>query len=80
MLFVFGSAAPRDFVMRGVEFPIDMIWIRSGRVTGVTADARPVRETGMRLYPSPGPIDRVLEVPAGWAAANGVEAGDRFAE
>jgi uncharacterized protein len=78
MLFVFDSAGPRDFWMRGVSFPLDMIWIRGGRVVGVTRNARPESETGERLYPSPGLIDRVLEVQGGWAAKRSVERGDRY--
>jgi uncharacterized membrane protein (UPF0127 family) len=79
MLFVFPSEGRRDFWMRGVEFPIDMIWIRGDRVVGVTPNARPASQTGLRLYPSAGPVDRVLEVRAGWAARRGVGRGDRFA-
>jgi uncharacterized protein len=78
MVFVFDSVGPRDFWMRGVSFPLDMIWILNGRVAGITRDARPVAETGQRLYHSPGKIDRVLEVPGGWAAARKVRAGASY--
>jgi uncharacterized protein len=78
MLFVYDSVGPRDFWMRGVSYPIDMIWIRDGRVTGVTRDARPAAETGLRLYHSSGAVDRVLEVPAGWAADGSVRTGDTY--
>jgi uncharacterized membrane protein (UPF0127 family) len=78
MLFVFGSTVRRDFWMRGVPYSLDMIWIRGDRVTGVTARAPREAVSGERLYPSPGPVDRVLEVAGGWAAARSVEAGDRY--
>jgi uncharacterized membrane protein (UPF0127 family) len=79
ILFVFDGAEGHDFWMRGVAFPLDMIWIRAGRVTGVTARARPAPDTASApLYPSPGPVDRVLEVPGGWAAGNRVARGDPY--
>ena len=78
MLFVFDGAGGHDFWMQGVDFPLDMIWIRGDRVAGVTRRAPPEAQSGRRLFPSPGPIDRVLEVPGGWAARESVRAGDAY--
>ena len=78
MLFVFDSLGRRDFWMRGVDFPLDMIWIRDGRVRGVTPDVPPEAISRNRLYPSPGPIDRVLEMRGGWAAARSIRTGDPY--
>jgi uncharacterized membrane protein (UPF0127 family) len=79
MLFVYPDRAVRTFWMKGMRFPIDMIWIDRGRVTGVEANA-PVPAGGdLPLYRSDGPADRVLEVRAGWAGRHGVERGDAFA-
>ena len=79
MLFRYGAAGPRSFWMRGVDYPVDIIWVRAGRVTGVTR-ALPVSRAGLRLYDSPGPADRVLEVPGGWSAPRGIGRGDEFTE
>jgi uncharacterized protein len=77
MLFVFGDRAVREFWMKGMRFPIDILWIDHGRVTGVERDAPvPAPATGLPRYRSAGPADRVLEVPAGWAARHGVGRGD----
>jgi uncharacterized membrane protein (UPF0127 family) len=78
MLFVFGGTRGHDFWMQGVDFPLDMIWIRGDRVAGVTRQAPPEAQSGRRLFPSPGPIDRVLEVPGGWATRESVRAGDAY--
>jgi uncharacterized membrane protein (UPF0127 family) len=78
MLFVFGDARRHDFWMQGVDFALDMIWIRGGRVTGVTRRAPPEAQSGRRLFPSPGPVDRVLEVPGGWALRESVQTGDAY--
>jgi hypothetical protein len=74
MLFVFGDRAPTTFWMKGMRFPLDIVWIDRGRVTGIERDA-PVPKGEPPLYPSTGPVDHVLEVPAGWTARHGVMTG-----
>jgi uncharacterized protein len=76
MLFVYGDRTPRAFWMKEMRFPIDIVWIDRGRVTGVERDV-PVPDSGLPLYRSPGPAGRALEVPAGWAARHGVRPGAR---
>jgi uncharacterized membrane protein (UPF0127 family) len=76
LLFVYPDRRRRTFWMKGVRFPIDIIWIERGRVTGIERDV-PVPRGDLPLYPSDRPADRVLEVPAGWAARHGVRAGAR---
>jgi uncharacterized membrane protein (UPF0127 family) len=61
--------------MKGMRFPIDIVWIDRGHVTGIERDA-PVPHQDVPLYRSNGPADHVLEVPAGWAGRHGVEPGD----
>jgi uncharacterized protein len=76
MLFVFPSREPRTFWMKGMRFPLDILWIDRGRVTGIAQDV-PVPEGSLPVYPSGGPVDRVLEVSAGWTGRHGVSRGDR---
>jgi uncharacterized membrane protein (UPF0127 family) len=75
MLFTYPDRRLRTFWMRGMRFPIDIVWINADRVTGVERNV-PVPEGGVPLYRSDGPVDRVLEVGAGWAARNEIRAGD----
>jgi uncharacterized membrane protein (UPF0127 family) len=64
MLFVYDEAQPRRFWMADMLIPIDLAWIRDGRIIGVeTLQPCPSREQ-CPLQPSPGPVDHVLEVPA----------------
>lgn len=73
MLFVYEEAEPRHFWMVDMRFPIDLAWIRDGSVLEVrTLPPCPSRED-CPSHPSPGPVDRVLEVPAG--ALGGVDPG-----
>ncbi|MBI4193207.1 MAG: DUF192 domain-containing protein [Candidatus Colwellbacteria bacterium] len=67
MLFEFGAPAIQRFWMRGMRFPIDIIWILDARIVGVARRAMP--EAGepiwkLGVYSSPVPVNRVLEVPA----------------
>jgi uncharacterized membrane protein (UPF0127 family) len=76
MLFVYRDHRQRTFWMKGMRFPLDIIWIDRGRVTGIEPNA-PVPSGGdLPIYPSPGPADRVLEVRAGWAARHRAGRGD----
>lgn len=82
MLFVWSEEDTRSFWMKGMTFPIDIIWLRDGQVLGVTANL-PVPTSNdpalLARYTSPGPVDQVLEVAAGWAEAHGLTAGAHFA-
>ncbi|MGH2978481.1 MAG: DUF192 domain-containing protein, partial [Solirubrobacterales bacterium] len=40
MLFLLADDSP-SFWMQGMRFPIDIVWIRNGRVVDVTADVPP---------------------------------------
>ena len=80
MLFVYDEDGPRTFWMPDMHFPLDMVWIRADCVVaGVTADVpNPPLETPrdqLELYPSAGMVRFILELNAGQAATNGIEAG-----
>lgn len=79
MLFIFPAQEERTFWMKDTRIPLDLVWIRGGTVVGVTAHVPPepgVANVLLRRYPSPGSVDRVLEVNAGWAAEHGVNVND----
>ena len=78
MLFLLPGDSP-SFWMKGMRFPIDIVWIKGARVVDVTADVPPPAGTNEALatYSPDRPANRVLEVNAGWAARHGVERGDR---
>jgi uncharacterized membrane protein (UPF0127 family) len=78
MLFVYGDRLTRTYWMKGMRFPIDIIWIDRGRVRGVERNV-PVPQGYLPTYSSGGPADHVLEVPAGWAGRHGTKRGDHVA-
>ncbi len=77
MLFNFSKPNYYRFWMRGMKFPIDIIWINDDRVVGVTSNL-PATFNSLKpkFYTPPAPADLVLEVNAGFAAQNNIAAGD----
>jgi hypothetical protein len=77
MLFLLSGDSP-SFWMKGMRFPLDIVWIRDGRVVDVTAGVPPPRGSNAPLptYSPDRPADRALEVNAGWAADHGIRRGD----
>ncbi|KKW28351.1 MAG: hypothetical protein A3K06_00395 [Candidatus Doudnabacteria bacterium RIFCSPHIGHO2_01_52_17] len=76
MLFVFPEARVRSFWMKDMNFPLDIIFIRGGKITEVFADV-PIPSGGnIRTVESTEPADQVLELNAGGAKKFGIEPGD----
>jgi hypothetical protein len=73
MLFLLPALTVQYFCMRGMQFPLDIIWIKGGRVAGL---ARNIPADFPGQVVSPGPVDRVLEVPAGFSDRQGLRVGD----
>ena len=79
MLFVYDEADFRSFWMLRMHFDIDIVWIRDGRIVSIARFVPHPRDTSQPLATvrSPELADAVLEVPAGYAQANGWRRGDR---
>jgi uncharacterized membrane protein (UPF0127 family) len=79
MLFLFEQPAPRSFWMKGMRFCLDIIWIEGGVIQGAAENVCPdppdIEDADRPSQKSPVPVSYVLEVPAGWMAANGVTTG-----
>jgi PST family polysaccharide transporter len=77
MLFMFPKPKKYRFWMRGMRFPIDIIWIRDNTVVGVTANITPeFNVSSPRFYYAPQKSNYVLEVAAGLAAKKNISVGD----
>jgi hypothetical protein len=77
MLFVYPQPGTYSFWMKDMLFPIDIIWIRDNTVVAIDKDV-PVPAAGQepKLYAPPVPINRVLEVNAGFAKKHHIKAGN----
>ena len=81
MLFVFEEERQLNFWMKEMHFPLDIVWIDAQcQVVGVNEDVpTPPPNASNEEIPrvqSPSPARYVLEVNAGEAERNGLEAGD----
>lgn len=87
MLFVFQKPTATSFWMYGMQFDLDMIWIKDEIVIDITESVPAPGSSGSQTeranrnlprYPSPGEVDMVLEVPAGFSREQGILPGDRL--
>jgi uncharacterized protein len=84
MLFIFPEEKIHTFWMKGLSFPLDFIWIRSGKVVDITKNAQPpapgTADQDLPIYVPREPVTRVLEVNAGFVDTFGIKIGDRIEE
>lgn len=76
MLFPYAQPTRPSFWMPDMHFPIDIVWIREGRIVDLHRDVSHQVRPPLRTYRPKVPIDWVLEVPAGTALRLGWEIGD----
>lgn len=76
MFFVYTTAKPRIFWMRGTPMPLDMLFFDSDRrLVALVSNAEPFSD---RLIKSGVPAKYVLELPAGFADRHSVGLGAQF--
>ena len=76
MFFIFDTPGKDGFWMRGMKFPIDIIWVLGDRVVGFQKNTPMPSGFNLPMYYPPSAVDRVLEVNAGSVTSWGVEVGD----
>jgi uncharacterized membrane protein (UPF0127 family) len=80
MIFDLGSDRIPRFWMKGMRFPLDMIWIAAdGRIAGITADVQPqpgALDSELRYYSPDVAVRYVLEVNAGASRRLGLAPGE----
>ncbi len=79
-LFDFKNTGQRrpGFWMKDMKFNLDLIWIRDGKIVGITPDVPAPLEKNSELpfYFPPEEISHVLEVNAGWSNTHAIKTGD----
>lgn len=82
MLFVFDQKGIYPFWMRRMHFDIDILWLAENKVVDITYGAKkPSKEDFERpkeVFQSTVPVDKALEVNAGWVEKNGIKIGDKL--
>ena len=75
MLFVYDQPQPVGIWMKDMLFPLDIIWIREGRIVHIEKDAPPLTATSPdKVYTATANL--VLEVPAGFTTREKIRVGD----
>ena len=75
LLFLHDGSDYQRYWMKDMLIPIDILWIDGERVVGFVQDAQPEDPAGT-IYTSPSPVDKVLEVSAGFVSQNDLKIGD----
>ncbi len=77
MLFSFKPTQTTAFVMRDMNFALDMIGIREGRVVALDQNCLPQSGPDFTLYQNQTPVDYVLELNAGTIARLQIKIDDQ---
>jgi uncharacterized membrane protein (UPF0127 family) len=79
MVFIFPQVGRYPFWMKGMEFDLDMIWIKDNMVVGVSPNilAPKNNEGEVITVTPPAEANMILEVRGGWAEKQGIMQGDR---
>ncbi len=79
MLFSFEPPRRVSFWMKNVRVPLDMVFLRDGKVVAIAADVPPCTADPCSTYGPPEMVDSVIELRGGRAAELGLQAGDEIA-
>ena len=78
MVFPFSTLDKHAFIMRDMNFPIDIVWFdKNKNVTHMENVVRP--DTYPKVFSSAIPSLYVLEIPAGFLVKNNIKIGDSVA-
>ncbi len=77
MLFLFEEKKVAGIWMKDMLFSIDLIWLDGDLVVDLDSNLHP-EEPASTIYTPSVPVDRVLEVSAGFIEEHGVIVGDRL--
>lgn len=79
MLFLFEKPNKQSFWMAGMNFPLDIIWIRGDEIVDISKNIQPPKSGELPTIVSPfAEIDKVLEILAGSVDKFDIKAGDRL--
>lgn len=79
MLFVFEEKGRHGIWMKGMRFPIDIIWISGDSIVGIEHFVEPEPEKAehlLTIYYPPEPVNKVLEISSGRAQLLRAKVGD----
>lgn len=78
MIFSFPEKKEQSFVMRNMNFPLDIIYIADGEIVKIYHNLRPEGDDPQNIYASKEPIDYVIELRGSRAKTLQIKEGDRI--
>ena len=78
MLFIYDHKERYSFWMKGMRFPLDMIWIDGSTVVDISPNVPLATDDKPNIRQSAVPVDKVLELNAGSARELGITVGDQI--
>ncbi len=80
MLFLFDRPGRYGFWMKGMKFPLDIIFIKGNVIADIAQNAPTPKpntpDTSLPIYSPRSQIDKALEIPAGTAKKDNIKIGD----
>ena len=76
MLFVYQSPGQYSFWMKGMRFPIDIIWIKDQTIVDISKNVPVSTTSALPSYAPKEPVNKILEINAGIVDRLGIEVGD----
>jgi len=79
MIFIYPDYQIRNFWMKDMNFPIDVLWIKDDTITGLQKNIQIFDKNGkVSKFISPNPTNYVLELSAGFINKNNIKVGDKI--
>lgn len=79
MLFIFNKKDYHIFGMKGMQFPIDIIWVEDDKIVDMTENVPvPPDSNYLIQYKPKMPVNKVLEVNAGETKRNNISLGQKI--
>lgn len=82
MLFIHETSQKYTYWMKGMEFPIDIMWVSSDTIADIIPNIPPPiqgqTDDTLERYSSTVAVDKVLETNAGFVLQNNIQKGDKI--
>lgn len=82
MIFVFEQEVKPNFIMRNMRFSLDFLWVKDDQIVDILENIPPdpagTPDNQLKRYAPIAPINRVIEVNAGYVKKYGIKVGDRI--
>jgi uncharacterized protein len=79
MLFSFNPPTPTRFWMKNTIIPLDLVFLRNGRIIAIFPNVPPCKADPCESYGPASEIDQVIELVGGRAKELGLKVGDKIA-